>query len=282
VRTRTLARLPLSYKRLVVALAGVGLALLLVPTSGCGVTVRAWTAEALAAPADTPPQLDDAEVARDAQAVSAAQAALAAWRPAPAATASSRPTTTSRTRTVPADPKAVAAAQERVDAAQDDVDADQAELDRLLAEQESSSDPASYDGDVAAAREQLEASVAVLEEARADLAAAKASGRTVTETVTASPRPEPVVTPTADGRAALTAALAEARTQQSAHLAARQKAVADWRAGHQEELGRVAAHNARVKECGSRAAVPGTAGLVCLLLAAAGGAAHTVRGRLTP
>jgi hypothetical protein len=180
-----------------------------------------------------------------------------------------------------ADPQAVATAQSRVDAAQDDVDADQAELDRLMAEQEASSDPASYDGDVAAARERLEASVAALDEARQDLAAAKARTRTVTVTATATPRPAPSASPSRDDRAALTAALAEARAQQSAHLATRQKVVSDWRSGHQAELSRVAAHNARVKECASRAAVPGSAGVVLLLLAAVSAVAHTVRGRLT-
>jgi hypothetical protein len=263
---------------------GVGLALLVVPTSGCGSTVRAWTADPLPTPADAPPQLDDGELERDAQAVSAAQEALAAWRPAPAPTPVSRPVTTTSTRTVSAaDPQEVAAAQRRVDDAQDDVDSDQAELDRLLAEQEASSDPASYDGDVAAARERLEASVATLDEARQDLATAKGRTRavTVTGTTTASPRPAAAASPSGDDRAVLAAALADARTQQSAHLAARQKAVAAWRAGHQADVSRVAAHNARVRECGSRAAVPGSAGLVCLLLGAAAGVAHTVRGRLT-
>jgi hypothetical protein len=260
-------------------LAVVGIALLVLPWRGCGSPLVSRADEPLAAPADTPPQLDDAEPARDAAAVSAAQAALAAWRPAAAPRPTARPATTAGTRTVSAaDPQEVAAAQRRVDAAQDDVDADQAELDRLLAEQESSSDPASYDGDVAAAREQLEASHAALAEARQDLATAK--GRTRTVTTTASPAPRATATPST-GRAELAAALADARAQQTAHLAARQKAVADWRSAHQAALTRVATHNARVAECASRTAVPGALGLGALLLAAAGTVAHTVRGRLT-
>jgi hypothetical protein len=102
----------------------------------------------------------------------------------------------------------------------------------------------------------------------------------VTTTSTASPRPS-ATTPRAQDRAELLAALADARTQQAADLAARSKAVADWRSGYQERTQRVAAHNARVRECASRAAVPGAAGLVLLLAAAAVAAAHTVRSRLT-
>ena len=256
-----------------------GLALLLLPTTSCGSAVAAWSADPVASPADTPPQLDDAEVQRDAQAVTAAQSALAAWHPAAGPVASARPAST-RTRTVAAaDPKEVAAAQRRVDAAQDQVDADQAELDRVMAQQEASSDPGSYDGQVAAAREQLESSVAELDEAKQDLATAKARTRTVSETV-AGPTPQPTAAATGE-RAALVAALADARTQQAAHLQARQRAVADWRASHQSEVTRAAAHNARVARCSSEAAVPGLAGLGCLLLGAAVGAAHTVRGRLT-
>ena len=261
------------------ALVLLGLGLLLAPTSSCGPAVRAWVAGPLATPSDTPPQLDDDEVARDAQAVTLAQAALAAWRPSSVPPTPSR--TTTRTRAVSAaDPREVAAAQRRVNAAQSDVDADEDELDRLLAEQEASSDPGSYDADVAAARERLEESVATLDDAERDLATAKGRTRTVTETVPAA-APTTSAAPSED-RAALAAALADAKAQQAAHLAARQQAVADWRSGHQADVTRVAAHNARVKQCASRAAVPGGAGALCLLVAVLVGASHTVRGRLTP
>lgn len=248
-------------------LIALGLALLLAPAGGCGVVVRAWTASPTELPADTPPQLDDAEVARDAAAVRAAQAALAAWHPTPAAPAATPAATTSTKRvTVPqVDAREVAAAKAAVDLAHRDVAAAQAELDRLLAEQEASSDPGSYDGQVAAAREELERSVAALDEAQRELRTARS--RTASVVVTTSPRPAPAprASPSAE-RAALLARLADAQQVQAAHLAARKKAVAAWRTTYQEQVARVGAHNADVRSCAARAAVPGTAGAGLLVL----------------
>jgi hypothetical protein len=246
-----------------------GLGLLVVPAGGCGPVVRAWTATPQALPADTTPQLDDTEITRDAEAVRAAQAALAAGHPV-AHPAPSPAATGSRTIAVSrVSAKEVAAAQAAVDAAQHDVDADQAELNRLLAEQEASSDPASYDGQVAAAREELDRAVAALDEANRDLKAARSRTGTVVVRSSASPRPAPAATASpSPARAELAAQLAEARQVQTADLVARQKAVADWRATYQAKTARVSAHNADVRACAGRAAVPGSVGVALLALGA--------------
>ncbi|MDP9183946.1 MAG: hypothetical protein M3P04_14385 [Actinomycetota bacterium] len=263
VRSRTLPLLRLNLKGSAIAAVVLGVGLLVVPVGGCGSVVRAWASTPLPAPADTPPRLDDAEPARDAEAVRSAQAALAAWHPAASSAPRATPVTTSRTVNVSkVSAREVAAAEAAVEAAQRDVDADQSELDRLLAEQEASSDPASYDGQVAAAREELDRAVASLDEARRDLATARSRTEQVVVTTTASPRPapRPSAAPTT-ARVGLVAQLADARQLQAAHLAARQKAVASWRTGYQAETARVSAHNDRVKDCAGRAAVPGSAGV---------------------
>ena len=260
----------MNLKGLAAVLLVLGLGLLVAPAGGCGSVVRAWTASPRALPADTPPQLDEAEVARDAEAVRVAQAALVAWHPTgPRASAQPSPRTTTKRVTVSrVDAQEVAAAERAVSSSQDHVDADQAELDRLLAEQEASSDPASYDDQVAAAREELERSVAALDEANSDLRTARSRTASVLVTTTASPRPAPVAkTPQQGGdRAALSAQVADARQLQQAHLAARSKTVADWRTAYQAEASKVGAHNAEVRSCARRAAVPGSAGVALLLL----------------
>lgn len=250
-----------------------GSLLLVLPLGGCGAALTAWAAETRAMPSDVPPALDDNEAAQDAQGVSAARAALAAWRPAgSSATSAPRPASTSRQVTVrAADPKEVAAAQSAVDAAERDVGAAQRELDRLLAEQEAADDPGAYDGQVDAAREELDRAVARLDEEQRALAVARARTRTVIVTTTASPRPaaSPAPSPAATDRAALVAALAEAQQVQKAHLAQRAQVVADWRASHEEQVGAVVAHNARVRSCAGRSVLP--AGLGTGLVVAGGG-----------
>jgi hypothetical protein len=267
-RRGALPRLRLSGPRAALAALGVGGLLLLVPLGGCGSSLGAWAASPLPVPADMPPALDDAETRGDAEAVAQAQAALAAWRPAtkPART---QPASTSRTTTVSAaDPREVAADQDAVDAAQHDATAAQHELDRLLAEQEASDDPGTYDGQVAAAREELDRAVATLDEARRSLAAAKARTRTVTVTTTASPRPASTPTSAPAGRAALAGRLTEAEQVQAAHLASRAQVIADWRSGHEQQVVRVSAHNGHVRACAGRAAVPASAGSGLVVLGA--------------
>jgi hypothetical protein len=275
VHSRTLPRLPLTFKGSAIAIVVLGLGLLVAPAGSCGSVVGAWSASALPLPAETAPQLDDGEVARDAEAVRGAQAALAAWHaPAPV----SSPAPTSRTVTVRrVSAREVAAAQDAVDSAQHEVDADQSELDRLLAEQEASSDPASYDGQVAAAREELDRSVATLDEARRDLATARS--RTAQVVVTTTPRPgATAVSSPSPARAVLVAQLADARRLQATHLAARNKAVSDWRSTYRSESARVSAHNARVRSCAGRAGVPGSVGLGLLALGAGALVWRRVRG----
>ena len=64
---------------------------------------------------------------------------------------------------------------------------------------------------------------------------------------------------------------------QAAHLAGRAQVVADWRAGHAQQVARVSAHNAHVTSCARRAAAPAStgAGLVAL------GGGLLLRRRLT-
>jgi hypothetical protein len=176
----------------------------------------------------------------------------------------------------------VAAAQAAVDSAQGDVAAAKTELDRLLAEQEESSDPAAYDGQVAAAREELDRTVATLDDARRDLTTARSRTERVVVTTTPSPAP------TADaGRVALLARVADARKVQAANLAAREKAVADWRSTYRDESARVGTHNARLQACADRAGLPGSVGLGLLVLGSGAllwrrvGPAHGVRAFLT-
>jgi hypothetical protein len=85
-------------------------------------------------------------------------------------------------------------------------------------------------------------------------------------TTTASPRPASTPTSAPAGRAALAGRLTEAEQVQAAHLASRAQVIADWRSGHAQQVALVAAHNARVRSCAARAAVPasGGAGLVVL------------------
>jgi hypothetical protein len=273
LRRRRVRRLPLGLKGASLLLLGLGASLLLVPLSGCGPSLAGALREPLPAPADTTPALDDEQLKADADAVRRAEAELAAWKaPSPA-----RPAATPRPHTVvvgAASPDEVRAAQAEVSAAQRQVTSDQAELDRLLERQEQSDDPGAYDGQVAAAREQLEASVARLDEAQSALAAA----RSRTTRVTVRPSAPPASRPTpATGRTELVAAVADARKAQSAHLAARQQRLASARAEQQRKVAEVGAHNAQVRTCGKRSAVPLRAGLGCLVLGAAG----LVRHRLT-
>jgi hypothetical protein len=170
----------------------------------------------------------------------------------------------------------VRTAEREVTVAQQDVSADQAELDRLLAEQEQASDPSAYDGQVAAAREELDQSVARFAEARRALTAARSRTTTVRVTTTGSPQPAPTER-APSGRQALVQALTEARQVQAAHLAGRKQAVAAWRADLQAETARVSAHNARVRSCASRSGVPVSVGFGLLALSAAA----LVRRRLT-
>ena len=260
-------RIPLRNAAL--AVLALGLLLLLLPLPGCGPSLSARLARTSPLPSRTQPSLDDAQVTADAEAVRQAEAALAAWRPARAATGA--PTT--RTEQVSdVDQREVAADEADLRAADRQVRSDQAELDRLLAAQESSSDPASYDDRVAAAREQLEASTVERDEARRALAAARA--RTVTVRVTTAPKPSAAP---AQDRAPLVQAVTEARRAQAAHLADRQKQLAAWRADLDASTSRVVAHNARVRGCGRRSAVPVWGGLALLVLGGAG----LVRHRLT-
>jgi hypothetical protein len=265
-----LPRLRVPGPRAALALLGAGVLLLLVPLGSCGPGLAAWAASPRPVPSDQPPVLDDAETRGDADAVAQARAALAAWHPAAAPAVSPvAPSKAGRTLTVSAvDPREVAADQDAVAAADADAASAQHALDQVLAEQEAADDPGQYDGQVAAAREDLDRAVAALDEARQALAVAKARTRTVTVTTTASPRPAattaPATTPTA--RTELAAQLAEAQQVQAAHLAVRAKALADWRTGHAQQVTLVAAHNARVRSCAGRSAVPasGGAGLVVL------------------
>lgn len=265
-----LPRPRLTGPRTALALLAAGTALLLVPLGGCGPVLSAWAASPRPLPRDVPPVLDDAATRADADAVSRARAALAAWRPtapAPAVVPSPRP---SRTVVGAADAREVAADQQAVDAAAEDATAAQQELDTVLAEQEASEDPGQYDGQVSAAREELDRAVATLDEARRALAAAKARTRTVTVAASSSPRPAAPATPapTPAARAELAAALADAEQVQAAHLAVRARAVADWRAGHEQQVALVSAHNARVRSCAGRAAAPASGGTGLVVLGA--------------
>jgi hypothetical protein len=270
---RTPRRLPLTLKAAGGALVALGAALLLVPVPGCGASLAAVLRDPQALPADTAPDLDDAQLSADDVAVRDAEAALAAWRsPAPRHS----PASSARGVTVSAvSDREVRSAEAEVTAAQRQESADRAELDRLLTEQEESDDPGAYDGQVAAAREQLEASSARLVEARHAVAVARARTTRVTVTPSAAPtraRPAP-----ATSRAVLVAALADARTTQAAHLAARKKQLASARADQQARTAEVVAHNARVRSCSRRSGVPVSGGSVLLVL----GAAALVRHRLT-
>ena len=263
---RSLPRLRVLGPRGALACLGAGALLLLVPLGSCGPVIGAWAASPRPVPSDAAPVLDDAETRGDVAAVAQARAALAAWHPATAPAPSRAPSSTSRTSTVSAvDTREVAADQDAVAAADADATSAQHQLDQLLAEQEASDDPGQYDGQVAAAREDLDRAVAALDEARHALAEARARTRTVTVTTTASPRAA-APTPAPTGRAELAAQLTEAQQVQAAHLAGRAKALADWRTGHAQQVAQVAAHNARVRSCTARAAVPasGGAGLVVL------------------
>jgi hypothetical protein len=164
------------------------------------------------------------------------------------------------------DSREVAADQEAVAAADAEATSAQHQLDQVLAEQEASDDPGQYDGQVVAAREDLDRAVAALDGARQALAQAKARTRTVTVTATASPRPATAPTAAATSRAELVGRLTEAQQVQAAHLAGRAEALADWRTGHAKQVALVTTHNARVRSCAGRAAVPasGGAGLVVL------------------
>jgi hypothetical protein len=164
------------------------------------------------------------------------------------------------------DSREVAADQDAVAAADAEATSAQHQLDQVLAEQEASDDPGQYDGQVAAAQEDLDRAVAALDEARQALAQARARTRTVTVTTTASPRPAGTATPAVTSRAELAGRLTEAQQVQTAHLAGRARALADWRTGHAQQIALVTAHNARVRSCAARAAVPasGGAGLVVL------------------
>lgn len=259
-----LPRLRLTDPRAALGCLGVGVVLLLLPLGSCGPALAAWAASPQPAPTDVPPALDDAETRSDAAAVAAAKAALAAWHPAASATGTPSGTRTTTVSAVNA--REVAADQDAVAAADADATSAQRELDDLLAEQEASADPGQYDGQVAAAREELDRAVAALDDARRALAEAKARTRTVTVTTTASPRPAATGAPAPSSRAELAARFTEANQVQAAHLAQRARAVADWRAGHEQQVRRVSAHNAAVRSCAGRAAVPasGGAGLVVL------------------
>ncbi|HUR14351.1 MAG TPA: hypothetical protein VM097_07645 [Mycobacteriales bacterium] len=266
---RSLPGLSLTATGMALAALGLGLLLLLVPLGGCGSSLGAWAADPLPVPSDVPPALDSAETARDASAVARAQAALAGWHPVTTPAPGRAQSASTRTTTVSdVDPQEVAAAQAAVDAAQRDATAAQHELDRLLAQQEAADDPGEYDGQVAAAREELDRAVANLDEDRRALAVARARTRTVTVTTTASPRPAATAQTAAApaARTALVAQLADAKQVQAAHLAQRAQVVADWRDSHEEQVTRVSAHNAQVRSCADRAAVPasGGAGLVVL------------------
>lgn len=246
-----------------------GILLLLLPLPGCGLSLAARLAHPAPLPHSSPPSLNDAQVRADAQVLLEAEAALAAWHPTPAVTAAP----TSRTETVSdVDPHELAADEADLRAAERQVDSDQADLDRLLAAQESSSDPGAYDDRVAAAREQLDASVVTRDEARQVLAAARA--RTVRVRVTTAPRPS---TAPAQDRAPLVRAVEEARRTQAAHLAQRQNELATWRADLQASTSRLTAHNSHVRACGRRTAVPVGGGVVLVLLGGAG----LLRHRLT-
>lgn len=269
---RPLPRLRLTGPRAALGCLGIGLAMLLVPLGSCGPALGAWAASPRPLPSDPSPAVDDAETRSDAQAVAQAQAALTAWHPAVSpAPRRVQPSTSTTTSTVSAaDPREVAADQAAVDSAQREAAAAQHELDRLLAAQESSADPGAYDGQVAAAREELDRAVATLDEDRRALAVAKARTRTVTVTTTASPSPRqaasavPASAPAV--RADLTARLTEAKQVQAAHLAGRARVVRDWRTSHEQQVAQVSAYNAKVRSCAARAAVPasGGSGLVVL------------------
>ncbi len=252
------------------ALAAVvaGLLMLVVPLGECGSAIGAWAAEPLPMPADAPPALDGAEAADDAAAVAAAQAALASFHAAvspassPTTTQSSAASTSKRVTVSAVDAREVQAAQESVDAATAASRSAQRELDRLLAAQESSDDPGQYDGQVAAAREDLDQAVARLDEARRTLAVARSRTKTVVVTTSASPRPVGTPTPASApaGRAELQAQLAEAKQVQAAHRAQREQVLADWKAGHESQVTKVSAHNSRVRSCAGRSAVPAAGG----------------------
>jgi hypothetical protein len=260
-------RFPLSLKGCALAGLALGIALLAVPAAGCGPALAAVLRHPQPVPSGTEPVLDEGQPADDAAAVRSAEVALARWHPTgpapqPRASASSRAVTVSRVSTAE-----VRTAEREVAAAQQEVSADQSELDRLLAEQEQASDPSAYDGQVAAAREELDQSVTRLAEARRALTAARSRTTTVRVTSTGSPRPTPTERATS-GRQELVQALAEARQVQAAHLAARKQAVARWRADLQAETAHVSAHNARVRACASRSGVSVSVGFGLLALSA--------------
>jgi hypothetical protein len=75
----------------------------------------------------------------------------------------------------------------------------------------------------------------------------------------------------------LVAAVADARAAQAAHLAARREQLAAARADQHRTRNEVVAHNAVVRSCGHRSAVPVSLGLGLVLLGGAG----LVRHRLT-
>ena len=244
-----------------------GVGLLLVPLGGCGPALTAWGRDPVPLPADTPPALDDGQARADAEAVRDAQAALVAWRPA-AAPAHRSPVVASRTVTVSdVDPDEVAADQSSLERAKADVTRADDELNRLLAEQEQSSDPASYDGQVAAAEEELDRAVATRDEAQGALAAAKARTKTVVVTSSSSPAPVASAAPSTD-RAALVRQAAEAKQVQAAHLAARQQSLTAWRADLKERTTQAQVRNAQQRTCAHRAGVPGSFGVVLVALGA--------------
>jgi hypothetical protein len=257
-------------------LLALGAVVLLVPTPGCGPGLVALLRDPVPVPADTPPVLDDAQQKADAEAVRQAEAELAAWR-APAAP---RPSAAAPRTVVVSSASAqeVSAAQDEVRSAERQQAADQAELDRVLARQEQADDPGAYDGQVAAAREQLDASVARLEEARHALSVARTRTVRVTVTPSAAPSAAPSARPTSSAaRAALVAAVSDARQAQAAHLAARQAQLTAARADQHRKRAAALTHNAELRACARRSAVPVPVGLGLVLLGAAG----LVRHRLT-
>lgn len=271
----------------VVAVLGLGLFVLPLPGTGCGSPVAVWADGPERVTGDASPELDDAQVAADAEAVRRAQLALAAPAVAPGPGATSTPVPVTMTVTRPGSAQAAARVPELERAVSEDeqevADA-KAARDQVVEQQQASNDPNAYDTEVAAAQEELDAAEARLAGSREALATARRAARSTTVTLaTTSPSPLAAAagrgTMVAQGpsRAEQTAALAQARRAQAAHFAQRRAALASWTDARAVEAARLDAANAALRACEQRVRIP--AGLGALGLTAA--AAALVRQRAT-
>jgi len=279
-------RLPVPLTGVAVALAAVGLGLLVVPLpgTGCGSPLSVWADAPLAAPSDTPPDLDDGQVAADAEAVRRAQLALSApARSAPVVRTTPVPVT--RTVVRPGSAAAAARVPELEDAvARDEQDVASAKRarDDVVEQQQASDDPNAYDAEVAAAQEELDAALARLAGDESALARARHEARSTRVTVaTTSPSPLGVVAPASGAgpsREERAEALSAARRTQAAHLAARREALAGWTSSRAAEAARVTEANAALRSCEGTVRLPAALGGLALLGAAGAAARVRLRG----